>query len=171
MTLLALLYGIAAAWWFLLAFLSFDVTVGMRELQLAGYVLGIVNVAVAMGLFAFEKWSWTGALVLAVFNLFGFPFGTTVGIVGLVLLREPEIRAALGRRIRPPDAPVIPPPFLHFAGSGLPLQHPGHGAVSQPVVHDTARVQSMPAVVRCGNCGAPLQPENAFCGKCGAATP
>ncbi len=168
MTVLAVLYGIAAAWWLFPVFLFPFLRV---ELRGAAAVLAIANAAVATGLVALERWAWTGAIVLAAFDLVAIPVGTAIGIFSLIYLHEPEVRATLGRGAPPPDAPIVPPPLLLYPGSGPPLPSPGHGPVSQPTVHDGATVRPPPAAGTCRRCGAPFDPGDAFCGKCGAPAP
>ena len=68
------------------------------------FVVGLPQVIAGFGLLARKPWARTLTLVIAVFNLFGFPFGTALGAYQLWVLamndetvaayRSPELAAA-----------------------------------------------------------------------------
>lgn len=152
----------------------------------------------AWGLWTLQPWARTLAIILAILSLFDVPIGTIIGIIILIYLFQPEIKAAFGEGPVPvygaPYAPYAPPgyappgyppqqyppqyppqqypPQYPPQQPGYAPQQPGYGqpAYQQPPAQPA---QAPPAAApaaggKCKNCGATLNPGVAFCPNCGS---
>lgn len=59
--------------------------------------LAILALMAGIGLLGERRWARPAAFVLAIVNLFSFPFGTAFGIYGIWVLTRPGIGRVLGR--------------------------------------------------------------------------
>lgn len=93
---------------------------------LVGFIVGIVLVAIGLpaiiggwGLTKFKAWSRIFMIVISVLHLPNIPFGTALGVFGLVVLLKDEARVLLegggpapyyAPPPTPPQPPMAPPP-------------------------------------------------------------
>jgi hypothetical protein len=66
-------------------------------MKLAFAVLGVLWLALALGVVLGASWAWVLGLVLAVGTLWYLVPGTVLSLLVLVLLLTPPVRRALGR--------------------------------------------------------------------------
>ena len=79
---------------------------GFAEMGLAGsllagvgavvLIIGLIDFAVAYGLWNLRPWARTVAIIFAIIGLLGFPIGTIISIIILWYLFKPEIKEAFG---------------------------------------------------------------------------
>lgn len=58
--------------------------------------LAILALASGVGLLHHKGWARISTMVLAILNLFSFPFGTAFGVYGIWVLTRPEVKRLLG---------------------------------------------------------------------------
>lgn len=80
-------------------------------------VCGMLSIIVAfiyfvtgMALLRMIPWGWIMGIFIGIIALFSFPIGTTLGIIGIILLALPSSRAAFARPIMPPPPAAPQPP-------------------------------------------------------------
>ena len=66
-------------------------------------VLSLPGIIAGVGLLSFRPWARILTIVLSVFELLNFPFGTALGFFGLWVLLSPE-----GAALFAPQAPYVP---------------------------------------------------------------
>ncbi|KAA0005513.1 MAG: hypothetical protein FE045_05030 [Thermoplasmata archaeon] len=59
-------------------------------------IIGLIDFAVAYGLWNLRPWARTVAIIFAIIGLLGFPIGTIISIIILWYLFKPEIKEAFG---------------------------------------------------------------------------
>ncbi|HLK57580.1 MAG TPA: hypothetical protein VKU00_13530 [Chthonomonadaceae bacterium] len=64
-------------------------------------VIGLPGVVVGWGLLNNAPWSRIGCIILSILNLFNFPFGTALGVYGLVIMFNPEAIAIFNGQLIP----------------------------------------------------------------------
>lgn len=103
-------------------------------------VIGVASAVVGWGLLQLAPWARTGAIVLAIPALLGFPAWTVAAIIVIVYLVSDEARAAFGVASSspwPPAAPQPPqPPLVPTApetGPGAAPVEPPEGSGPEPV--------------------------------------
>jgi hypothetical protein len=57
-------------------------------------IIGLIDFAIAYGLWNLQPWARTVAIVFAIIGLLGFPIGTIISIIILWYLFKPEIKEA-----------------------------------------------------------------------------
>lgn len=62
--------------------------------------LAALALASGIGLLRYDGWARITTLVLAVINLFSFPFGTAFGVYGIWVLTRPEVKRVLSSPAR-----------------------------------------------------------------------
>jgi hypothetical protein len=60
-------------------------------------IVSVPGIAVGVGLLNLAPWARIGGIIISILQLFNFPFGTAVGIYGLVVLFNPETVALFER--------------------------------------------------------------------------
>lgn len=63
-------------------------------------LLSVPGIIVGAGLLSYQPWARTCMIVLSVFHLLNFPFGTALGAYGLWALNSPEVVTAFQSRTR-----------------------------------------------------------------------
>ncbi len=146
-------------------------------------IIALFYFIVAWGLWTLQPWARTMAILLAILSLFNVPIGTIIGIIVLIYLFQPEIKAAFGEG----PVPVYGQPYVPYAPPGYappgyppqyPPQQPGYApqqpyqqpAYQQPPAQPAQAppAAAPPAGGKCKNCGASLNPGVAFCPNCGS---
>ena len=69
--------------------------IGMGAIVL---IIGLIDFAVAYGLWNLRSWARTAAIIFAIIGLLGFPIGTIISIIILWYLFKPEIKEAFGQQ-------------------------------------------------------------------------
>ncbi|KAA0009146.1 MAG: hypothetical protein FE036_01105 [Thermoplasmata archaeon] len=69
--------------------------IGMGAIVL---IIGLIDFAVAYGLWNLQSWARTAAIIFAIIGLLGFPIGTIISIIILWYLFKPEIKEAFGQQ-------------------------------------------------------------------------
>ncbi len=103
---------------------------------------------------------WLVLLILASL-FFAFIGGLVVLVVYLIVRSEHPVRYYMAAAPPPYYAPAMYPPPAYPLGPAPP------GATAAPPPPIQAQTTGAPAG-SCRNCGAPLNPGAAFCGRCGA---
>ena len=57
-------------------------------------IIGLIDFAIAYGLWNLQPWARTVAIIFAIIGLLGFPIGTIISIIILWYLFKPEIKEA-----------------------------------------------------------------------------
>lgn len=75
------------------------ITFGLGEGVLAAVggfliIVGVIDFAIAFGLWNLQPWARTVAIVFAIIGLLSFPIGTIISIIILWYLFKPEIKEA-----------------------------------------------------------------------------
>lgn len=60
-------------------------------------VFGVICLVIAIGLLKLQNWARIVAMIFAVISLINIPIGTIIGIIILVYLTRPSVKAAFGR--------------------------------------------------------------------------
>jgi len=60
-------------------------------------IVGLIDFAIAYGLWNLRPWARTVAIIFAIIGLLGFPIGTIISIIILWYLFKPEIKEAFGQ--------------------------------------------------------------------------
>ncbi|HHF55613.1 MAG TPA: hypothetical protein ENL42_01685 [Thermoplasmatales archaeon] len=60
-------------------------------------IVGLIDFAIAYGLWNLKPWARTVAIIFAIIGLLGFPIGTIISIIILWYLFKPEIKEAFGQ--------------------------------------------------------------------------
>lgn len=56
-------------------------------------VFGLISLILSVGLWKFRKWAWLPSVVFSILMLFSFPIGTAIGVYGLVILFNKEVKS------------------------------------------------------------------------------
>ena len=64
-------------------------------------VLAVPSAVIGIGLLQFRPWAKVAGIVLSVFHLFGFPFGTIVGVYGLWVLFSKDTEPLFAPHVLP----------------------------------------------------------------------
>lgn len=62
---------------------------------LAVFLLGVLQLYTAYGIYERKPWARLAIIVFAVLGLFAFPLGTIISLIILILLISPEVRSYL----------------------------------------------------------------------------
>ena len=81
--------------------------IGITGMALVLFMLvrSLPGVIIGIGMLKYRPWSRVGGIVLSIFDLILFPFGTVVGVYGLWVLFAKETERLFGARV--PVPPVV----------------------------------------------------------------
>jgi hypothetical protein len=150
-------------------------------------LLGIFYLLVGFGLWSMMGWARTMAIVLACIGLINIPIGTIIGIIILIYLYKPEVKAAFGQGPPPMMYAAVAPPPAYGApapgyGQAPPPAYgapaPGYGApqggysappggYTAPPAPPTYAPPAPAAPANCRYCGAQVPPGSTVCPRCG----
>lgn len=109
----AFLYPLYLSWWSA----ATGIPIPPSTFWFNTIVCGMLSIIVAfiyfvtgMALLRLIPWGWIMGIFIGIIALFSFPIGTTLGVIGIILLLLPSSRAAFARPIMPsPPASPQPP--------------------------------------------------------------
>jgi len=198
-TILAILQIISGIWDFIVGaalllgfvvvgiFAGFNIITGaFLGLAAVAFVLGILSLVLAYGLWKGRRWAWVWSIITAILGLIlgivglvlvGLTLYTVVNIVPIVLyaiiliyLMTPRVRAFFGRTggfvVGQPFVPA-PPMVQPYPPAPQPMPQP---VAQQPYYPPMAYPQPAPQAygpTACPRCGAPALPGGYFCDRCG----
>ncbi len=185
---IAWLAGGAIAAWALAAFAGFGLGGIFAICFGVGVIIALICFVIAWGLWTMQGWARWVAIIFAVFSLISVPIGTIIGIIILLYLFQPEVKAAFGEAPAPvygaPYVPYAPPGYAPpgYAPPGYPPQYPPQQQPGYPPQQPGYAPQqpgyappqqappaaAPPAGGKCPNCGATVNPGVAFCPNCGS---